>query len=85
VIQLALITDAAGSNLIAERVFRSREKYGRWRICADLIAGEEKANVPSDLIADEDAAMRSTGGWGSCWYLGSRMEDNSLSDMVIGC
>jgi hypothetical protein len=44
-------------------VFRSREKYGGWRIHADLIAVEETENSPSDLIAggSEDAVRRSTG------------------------
>jgi hypothetical protein len=47
--------------LLSRGVFRSREKYGRWRIRADLIAGEEKENVPSYLIASEDAVRTSTG------------------------
>jgi hypothetical protein len=49
------------SDLIAEQgVFRSREKYGGWRIHADLIAGEGIENSLSDLIAGEDAVRRST-------------------------
>jgi hypothetical protein len=63
-------------------VFRSREKYGHWRIHADLIAGEGTENYPSDLIAGEDAVRRSTG---SGKLQVSRMEDSSLLDMVIGC